>query len=98
MALIDLRSPIDPSMMERLNQLWRAKICPVCLTDTWNVEQQIAELRFLSMMPTFNAGGAVVPLVVVTCQTCGNTLLFNAVKLGWVPRTGVPPSLPGGGQ
>ena len=98
MATIDPRSPIEPGMMERLNKIWHTKICPVCNTNSWNVEQHLTELRFLSMGGTINPGATVVPLVVVTCQMCGNTLLFNAVKLGWSPRTTPPPSWPGGGR
>jgi hypothetical protein len=93
MALINTGAVVTPEMRDRLNQLWgnRPKHCSVCGSFSWNVEESIAELHLLTTLPQL-VSPQVIPLVVITCQTCGNTLLLNALKLGWVPSN----SLAGG--
>ena len=98
MALIMTNATVDPSILQFLNSKWRPpKLCQVCGTNTWDVEANLAELRFLNM-GGFTVGGPVIPLIVITCKNCGNTILINAVKAGWIPPTQQPPSFPGGGQ
>jgi hypothetical protein len=89
MAIVNTGATVPPSLVDVLNRKWRGgKICPVCGTNGWNVEPQLAELRFLSV-EAFVVGGPVIPLVVITCNNCGNTVLINAIKAGWQPA--VPP-------
>jgi hypothetical protein len=91
MAIADSRGKVDPSMVQFLNSRWRLpKSCQVCGTNKWNVEADLAELRFLSLAG-FVLGGPVIPLIVVTCNYCGNTLLINAIKAGWIVPTAPPP-------
>lgn len=98
MALIDERATVDQSIVNFLNSKWRPpKSCQVCGANTWNVEPQLAELRFLNL-GAFVVGGPVLPLVVLTCNNCGNTIFINAVKAGWIPPTAPPPATRGGGQ
>jgi hypothetical protein len=78
-------APLPAGVVEFLNQKWRpGKICSVCGTGNWNVEPQLAELRFLSLAG-FVVGGPIIPLIVLTCVNCGHTVLINAVKAGWQP-------------
>lgn len=55
--------------------------CAVCGTGNWQVEDAIFELREF-------AGGAVStqvavkPLLAMTCNTCGQTLLMSPLKTG----------------
>ena len=76
-------------LLSQLND-WRksAKPCVICGQSSWAVNDTIFELR------EFNEGNlviggkcAIMPLVPVTCNNCGNTLFFNAIKLGVV----IPP-------
>src|ERR1051326_8514732 len=64
-----------------LNEKWQGeKKCPVCQNNNWTVSEWLAELR--KFEETFSFGGPVFPLAVVTCNVCGNTLLFNALTAG----------------
>lgn len=79
-----------------LDQKWKGgKACPVCGNNSWNINPDLAELRFLSV-EAFVVGGPVIPVAVVTCNNCGNTLLFNAMRLGWIPPA-QPEGSPTGG-
>jgi hypothetical protein len=85
MAIVNTGASVHTGLVEFLNSKWRGgKTCPVCGTNTWNIESQLAELRFLSV-GAFVIGAPVIPLVVVTCNNCGNTVLINAIKAGWQP-------------
>ena len=59
--------------------------CSVCGNSDWMGEEQPMELR------AFNEGrlaanGPVIPLLTITCSTCGNTLFFNAILAGLVEK------------
>ena len=69
-----------------LDQHWKGDwICSICGHSDWVGEDQAMELR------PFNEGrlagtGPVIPLLVITCSTCGNTLFFNAILGGLVEK------------
>lgn len=70
-------------LIEKLNLIWKNKICDVCSEKSWNINDTIFELR------EFQGGGMVIggnssiqPLISMTCNNCGNTKFLNAIKLG----------------
>ncbi len=69
-----------------LNQKWRGqKLCFICGSNNWGISDKPVEIR------EFHAGGLVVggpvyPAVMVICNVCGYTLLFNALVPGILPR------------
>ena len=55
--------------------------CPICQNDRWGLSKMVGEVR--QMLPEQHSPGrASYPLVILTCQTCGYALLFNAVVIG----------------
>jgi hypothetical protein len=83
MATIDTTAKLDQSkVIAFLSERWRNKNCPICQSINWGINDDLAELRFLSIAG-FHIGGPVIPLVVLTCTVCGHTLLFNAIRMGW---------------
>ena len=65
-----------------LNKNWKGqKICPICGNNNWNVSENIAEIREYNK-GSFIVSGSVYPTVIITCNICGYTLNFNAIKLG----------------
>jgi hypothetical protein len=62
--------------------------CPVCKHREWGINDYLFEVRdFLGGGLTVDRA-TVIPLVVLTCRTCSNTLFFNAVQLGVVASAG----------
>jgi hypothetical protein len=75
-----------------LNEKWKGqKLCPVCQSNKWGVSDKPVELREFTP-GAFVVGGPVYPLVSVTCNVCGHTLLFNAIVMGVVDRDTTTPS------
>lgn len=63
-------------------------VCPVCRQRHWNVMNAIIEAReFQNGNLILGGESAVVPYVSITCNRCGNSLLFNAIQLGIVQQS-----------
>lgn len=80
--------PVDPEKVENwLGTNWRgsdAKKCPICKSNNWIISPNVMELNEHRTDPSerirYN------PLFLITCSTCGNTLVFNAIQSGVAPR------------
>ncbi len=71
-------------VIEWLNEKWQGeKNCPLCGENNWNIGEQAGKLPLYYRSPV--VGGPGYPLVVITCNHCGYTLLFNALFMGLVP-------------
>ena len=70
-----------------------SKVCPFCLKSNWTVGDLSAIPNFVP--PNLNLG-SLHPTVPLVCETCGNTLWFNAIIAGVVerpePETPQPPA------
>ena len=70
-----------------LNKHWQHRACPVCDNTSWSISDELVEVRPYKG-GGLTVGGSLYPFMVVTCGTCGNTLLFNAVLAGLVQGQG----------
>lgn len=83
---MSLSEDLKNKALKFLDEKWTAdqkQQCQVCHSETWNVHSDLYELR------TFRGGnlvvgGPLIPLLVVECRNCGNTLMINAIKAGLV--------------
>ena len=67
-----------------LNNKWKEGIkCPVCKENDWAVHDTLSELREFNQ-GTFVVGGPIIPLASITCNNCGYTMNFNAIKAGLI--------------
>ena len=60
------------------------KACPICQGDSWGVSSMVGEVHLAN--PDEGRVDRSYPLVILTCQTCGYALLFNAVVVGLLER------------
>ena len=72
--------------IDHLKLKWRGQKCPMCSTGNWNVSDKIFELREFHDGNVVIGNGPIVPIVPVTCDNCGNTVLVNAIVSGAVDR------------
>ncbi len=66
-----------------LNQHWvGSKSCAVCTNTKWAISDNIMEVRPFLGGSLMVGGSIIYPLILVTCDTCGHALFFNAKMLG----------------
>jgi hypothetical protein len=86
-------------LITKLNQVWKNKICEVCNHSSWMVDDTLFELREFHGGRTVLGSGAIKPLITITCDSCGNTKIMNAIQLGLVdPKNPDGEKTEGGGN
>jgi hypothetical protein len=58
---------------------WHGRNCPMCQAGNWNISDRVFELREYHGGSFVVGGSPIVPVVPVTCDNCGNTILVNAI-------------------
>ena len=74
---------------DKLKSVWKGKRpCPCCIGDTvWGISDIVEVKQFNEGNSC--PGAAIIPLVLITCNTCGYSIMFNGIALGVVdPITG----------
>lgn len=76
-------------LLQHLEDKWKDKSCPMCGHLDWTLKDTISEIR------DFSGGGLIigrgqplVPVIPVTCNYCGNTVLINAIVAGILEKGG----------
>ena len=64
--------------IEHLNKKWGKRSCPMCGANSWNISEKTYELREFKEGPLV-VGGSIVPIILVTCTNCGNSVFVNAI-------------------
>jgi RNase P subunit RPR2 len=74
-------------LITKLNQVWKNKVCEVCNQANWMIDDTLFELREFHGGRTVLGSGAIKPLITISCTSCGNTKMMNAIQLGLVDPT-----------
>ena len=70
-------------MIRYLESKWGERPCPMCEKRQWSITDSVYELK-AHQKGAFLTDGFVVPVVLVVCNNCGNTVLVNAITAGIV--------------
>ena len=68
--------------INHLKEKWKGSACPLCKTGNWTVSDKVYELREFHDGNMVIGGGPIVPIVPVTCDNCGTTILVNSILAG----------------
>lgn len=71
-------------LVTKLNQVWKNKVCEICNQTNWMIDDTLFELREFHGGRTVLGSGAIKPLITISCTSCGNTKMMNAIQLGLV--------------
>ena len=70
-----------------VNQHFKApQQCPVCTSSNWVVGDRLWAPNIFRSDGGLSIGGTAMPLLVLTCTTCGYTHFLNAVLAGLLPK------------
>ena len=71
---------LDKHKFEKhINEKWSNKICPMCHGNSWSYDEAIFTPITVGDNKDMQIGGKFLPLIAVTCLTCGNTLFVNGL-------------------
>jgi hypothetical protein len=87
------------TLLKRVNELAGSPHkCALCGSHEWLVSDIVFQLTEFVSGSFMVVGGAVVPVIPMTCAKCANTLLLNAITLGLVePEQPEPETTPASG-
>ncbi len=73
--------------LDFLESVWPdPKICAVCKNTSWNLLEMVFEIRETGSPGQDPEENTAIPLVAITCKSCGNTVFFNAMAAGILPE------------
>jgi hypothetical protein len=64
-----------------IGEKWGGKSCPMCGNGPWSVQDKVFQLTEFHD-GTMVIGGPLIPLVPITCNNCGYTVVVNAILSG----------------
>lgn len=77
----------QPKIEEWIIKNWKHGPCPVCTENQWQVAENFAYLTQYNPekgLTISSFGGPFYPLLPIVCDSCGNTLLVNAIAAGFI--------------
>jgi RNase P subunit RPR2 len=84
-------SKIDKNkVIAHLESKWKPRTCPMCGEGLWNVQNSIYQLSEYNE-GAFVVGGPLIPVIPVTCENCGHTVLVNAILSGAITPSPIKP-------
>lgn len=81
-------------VIQHLNKKWGNRPCPMCGSNSWNVSDTVYEMREFHGGNLVLGTGPIYPVVPVSCNNCGNSVMVNALLSGAVDQPEVKPTKP----
>lgn len=79
--------------LQFLQEKIQSMTCPLCHQDQWTISENIYELREYRGKNGYLLDGKIpvpiVPLIPMTCDNCGNTILINAILAGVLDKNAI---------
>ena len=76
--------PADKLSLIHLHIQKYAGACKLCGNTHWEVEKEMAVMPTLDQPNNSVRLDSVLPFAICYCSNCRNTVMFNAVKMGWL--------------
>jgi len=76
-------------VIEHLNTKWGKRHCPMCGENSWTVSDTVYELREYHGGNVVFGSGPIYPIVPVSCNNCGNSVMISAIQSGAIENPNV---------
>lgn len=76
-------------VIDHLNSKWATRTCPMCGSNNWNVSDNVYELREFHGGDIMLGSGSIYPVVPVSCNNCGNSIMVNALLSGAIEKPNI---------
>ena len=81
----------DAAVRRFLSERVKEGTCSCCGSKSWSYDDTLFEVREFHGGSLVAGGGVpIMPLLVLTCDTCGSVRFFNALVAGLVDKEGQP--------
>lgn len=67
--------------IKTINQKWITKNCPLCGRNNWNIGEEMQTMIRVGEDKSIQLGGRITPVILMTCNECGNTLFINPLVI-----------------
>ncbi|PHQ86182.1 MAG: hypothetical protein COB65_01495 [Thalassobium sp.] len=78
-------------VVQHLNTKWGNRPCPMCGEKSWTVSDTVYELREFHGGNVVLGSGPIFPVIPVSCNNCGNSIMVNALQSGAIEKPDVEP-------
>ena len=77
------------NVIQHLNAKWGNISCPMCGSNSWYVADKVYELREFHNGNLMVGGVPIFPVIPVTCNNCGNSVMVSALMAEAIDRPNV---------
>ena len=74
-----------PKLIKHLEEKWGEKACPMCHAGEWAISDNVYGLQEANSFKKQKLKRASMPLMALTCDNCGYTILVNTIAAGITP-------------
>lgn len=71
----------EKKLLDVINEKWKTKNCLLCASNNWSINSDIMTLVGVGSDKALQLGGKFIPLIAITCNECGNTILVNPLAI-----------------
>lgn len=71
-------------LIRTINEKWTTKQCPMCGSNSWTIDDDMMTMLGVGKDNSIQLGGKIIPVVTVTCNECGNTVLINPLAINCI--------------
>lgn len=78
-------------LIQHLNAKWQDRPCPMCNANVWTLSDKVFEMREYFGGNLVFGVGSINPVIPVTCNNCGNSIMVNALTSGAIEKQIIEP-------
>ena len=84
---MELSREQQEKVLEKIKNLWEDRACEICNNTKWSLDKKLFVLKeYHGIVNTNKEKEMVQPILLISCNNCGNIKTFNATILGVVDR------------